>query len=322
MKEIFGMISVFLATFISATGAVFAKLAAESFHQFDIALLRFIVQLILVSIGCLYIKKNPFKEPYLGKQVLRGCLGAITFICALWGNSNMEMSSATMIRFVGPLFTMVLAKVYLKETISNTKYFALVIGFLGVVLVAKPSFIFGTQIHRDYPNRHIAVFINIISALTLSVSTVLTKKIINKVHILSLMYFFALISIFTSIPLQFFKSTPPQSASLLLPFLVAISYFISQLLSNIGIKTIPASVATLIQISDTIFGVLYGVLVFQERLDIFSIIGCVLVLSVSLILAYEKFKSKPRPSKHYSKLSDVPDMADIELAKIVKQSVK
>ena len=323
MKEYAGMASVFLASFSASTGALFGKIASNTFQTADIVLVRFIEQLVLVSLLCLAFKLNPFSEPYLAQQIVRGVLGAITFTGAIYGNAQMELSNATMIRFIGPLTTMILAKVYLKESVSNIKYFSMSIGFLGVIFVAKPAFLFGERIHKDYPNRHLAVIVNIISGITLAFSTVLTKKIINKVHILSLMYFFGLVSIFATLPLQFFKKGQSEWSNAGLPIAMGLCYFFSQGLSNLGIKSIPASVATLIQISDTIFGVLYGVLVFGETLDGFSILGCLMVLSVSLILALEKYhlgNAYHPPCAIYVQLDEKDKLADeeMELQKIVK----
>ena len=312
-----------MASFSASTGALFGKLASNSFQTADSVLVRFIGQLTLISLICLACRMNPFKEPYLIEQIGRGFLGAVTFAGAIYGNSNMELSNATMIRFIGPLFTMILAKVYLKETVSNVKYVAMGIGFLGVILVAKPAVLFGEQSHKDYPNRQMAVIVNIISAITLALAAVLTKKIINKVSILSMMYFFGFIAIFAALPLQLIKKKQSDWSHVGLPLTMALCYFCAQGMSNLGIKTIPASVATLIQISDTLFAVMYGVLVFGEKLDGFSILGCAMVLSVSIILAFEKFMdSKSSVPKEYIPLDEkeieTVDDEEMELQRVVK----
>ena len=329
MREYEGFIYLFMASFSASSGALAGKLASSTWHSFDLVLIRFIGQLTIVSILCLWKGINPYKEPFIIKQIMRGLLGAITFTSAIWANSNMELSNATMIRFVGPLFTMLLAKVVLKESISNIKIVSLFVGFLGVGLVAKPAFLFGQQSHNgDYPNRHLAVVANIVSALTLSVSTVLTKSIINKIHILSLMYFFALVSLFATLPLQFLKQHSGTFGDLTLPIILALCYFFSQMCSNMGIKSVPASVATLIQISDTLFGVFYGVLVFGEKLDFFSLVGCFMVLSVSFLLAFEKYRlgkgyNPPAPNYVQLPIKGEPEINqeeedEIELEQIIK----
>ena len=204
------------------------------------------------------------------------------------------MSNGTILKFSGKLFTILMAKYYLKEKISKTKYIILFIGFLGVFCVAKPSFIFGHSIHKEYPLRSYAVIATITGALSHSISTILTKTIVNKVHVLSLIWYFSAVSLVLVMPLQLFKSTPSAFVNLEYPTFMVLFYLSSQLLQNIGLKVIPASIVTLIQISDTLFGVFYGVMIFKEKLDLMSKVGCLLVFSVSILLAIEKYLEKPK----------------------------
>eukprot|EP00834_Sanchytrium_tribonematis_P003536 NODE_139_length_16235_cov_0.569038.p7 type:complete len:319 gc:universal NODE_139_length_16235_cov_0.569038:5415-6371(+) len=318
MKEYLGMLSIFSASFSASLGGLIGKFASLHIHVFDLVMIRFIIQLILTSLLCYFFTVNPMKQPFILQQIFRGFLGAVTFSCAIWANANMELSSATMIRFIGPLFTMVLAKFYLQESISRLKVIGMVLGFTGMVIVSKPSFIFGTKPHPDYPMRHYAIIANLVSAIALSFSTVLTKKIINQVNILSMMWYFAVVSAIATSPLQLIKMTSSDFSSMELPLIMSICYFTSQLLSNLGMKFVPASVATLIQMSDVIFGLFFGVVVFREELDGYSVFGCLLVMSVNLLMAYEKYSTRV----NYVQLETKPDTDEIELEQVVKYSNK
>ena len=261
-------------------------------------------QTLIVSILCYMFKVIPHKEPFVRQQITRGILGSFSFSLGLWGNTNMEMSNATILKFSGKLSAILLARFYLKETISRTKYMILFIGFIGVCLVAKPSFIFGTQTHKNYPLRSYAVIATITGAISVSISTILTKTIVNKVHVLSLIWFFSSVSFVMVLPLQFFKTIESAFINIHYVIFMIFFYLTSQLLQNAGMKVIAASVVTLIQISDTMFGVMYGVLVFKEKLDTYSQMGCLLVFSVNVMLAIEKYLEK-KNDKNYHPLEEL-----------------
>eukprot|EP00835_Amoeboradix_gromovi_P001943 NODE_100_length_20777_cov_0.240884.p5 type:complete len:308 gc:universal NODE_100_length_20777_cov_0.240884:961-1884(+) len=305
MNEIFGMISIFLASSSSSTAGMFAKLASTYIHTFDLTLIRMTSQVVIVSVFCYIFHISPLKEQHKKQQITRGLLGSVSFTLGLYGNTNMEMSNCTILKFVGKLFTILLARFYLKEKISILKISALLLGFFGVFLVAKPSFVFGSQIHEEYPMRNYAVIATILGALTLSVSTILTKTIVNKVHVLSLIWYFSIVSLFSTLPLQFFKETSSVLFNLHYVVFMVIFYLCSQLLQNAGLKTISASVVTLIQISDTLFGVMYGVYVFNETLDAYSKLGCICVLSVNFLLVLEKFYE----SQKFGKVKDYIELS-------------
>eukprot|EP00834_Sanchytrium_tribonematis_P002702 NODE_89_length_21781_cov_0.895836.p11 type:complete len:229 gc:universal NODE_89_length_21781_cov_0.895836:13789-14475(+) len=222
MNEFLGMLSIFTSSFSASTGALFSKLASQYIHLYDLLIIRFTGQLFIISIISVVLDINVFKQPYIKQQVSRGCLGTITFASTLYSNANMELSSSAMIRYLGPFITMILAKTYLKEEISKLKYIGMCIGFMAVLLIAKPF----QETHSNYPNRSLAIIANFIAAISAGISTILTKEIVKYTHIASLMFYFAFTSLIITFPLLFLPhSSVSMDSSGIYAILMMICYF-------------------------------------------------------------------------------------------------
>ena len=55
----------------------------------------------------------------------------------------MSIASATCLMFSSPIYTPFIARIFLKEPFKLVNMIAVVIGFIGVIFVTQPSFIFG-----------------------------------------------------------------------------------------------------------------------------------------------------------------------------------
>ena len=74
-----------------------------------------------------------------GAHVLRGVSQFTSQTLLLIAFSMMPLASATAINFSAPLFAALASIVFLKESVSRTRWVALVIGFIGVLIVTAPG---------------------------------------------------------------------------------------------------------------------------------------------------------------------------------------
>ena len=91
------------------------------------------------------VKKTPFgpADPVVRKLlVLRGSSGSVGLALFYYGLTVLSLSDAIVIFFIGPTLTAILAHLVLKETLDAIDIISSVSCLLGVVLVARPNFIF------------------------------------------------------------------------------------------------------------------------------------------------------------------------------------
>ena len=313
-QEVLGMLMVLLSSFTLSTSAIFLKIAARALPSVEIIFIRSCGQLVLMYILCL-IKKADLLGPVEHRKllVIRGFLGAAAVTSQFWAIVNMELSDVNVILFVGPLLTLFLARFMLNEPLTRTKIAALILGFLGIVLVSRPSFIFGKRATSStYPYRSTAIVVALVGSVMNAFNFVLIRKIGVGVPYLTMVWHFVWPSFVLSVPLLFATKTPkhwPTIMEWINIEIVTVGYLAGQIVLNIGLQRAPAGSGSIIRNMDIVFGFIYGILIFGETIQVTGVIGCAIVGFVTFLIAREKYMeyiSKRRAEENKNKV--VADM--------------
>lgn len=82
---------------------------------------------------------GPFRTSRLGNHFLRTFYGLGAMYCFFYAIAHLPLADAMVFTYSAPVFTPVLAWWWLKESLTGRMLLAVSIGFVGVILVAKPS---------------------------------------------------------------------------------------------------------------------------------------------------------------------------------------
>ncbi|TLD03201.1 uncharacterized protein PgNI_12461 [Pyricularia grisea] len=147
-----GLLFVFLAQGCGACMSVAAKLLINddsgSFNALHVIFVRMLATAIL---GLLYmwwksVPDAPFGDRSVrGLLVLRGASGFTGLLGLYYSLSYLPLSDATFISFIIPTITAIVCFVFLKEPMTKHETFAGVLAFTGVLLIARPTFLFGSS---------------------------------------------------------------------------------------------------------------------------------------------------------------------------------
>ena len=80
-----------------------------------------------------------FRTRRFGAHVIRGVSQTTSQTLLLIAFSMMPLAAATAINFSSPLFATLASAIFLKEAIGKARAFALVVGFVGVLIVTNPG---------------------------------------------------------------------------------------------------------------------------------------------------------------------------------------
>ena len=146
---------------------IFIRKASENLHILEVVffrnLLAFFVMLpILKSTGLVAIKMNNTKLFFV-----RGFFGAIGMLAGFTCLTLIPLAQATAISFAQPIFITIGATIFLGEIIKVRRIVAIVIGFIGMLIIVQPgvnSFSFG-------------IMLAIIAALAHSLNALIVKKL-------------------------------------------------------------------------------------------------------------------------------------------------
>src|SRR5262249_18515261 len=75
----------------------------------------------------------------LGLYTLRSATGVISMMAWFWSVSLLPITEATALGFTAPFFTTILAALVLREEVRLRRWAAVIIGFLGTLVILRPG---------------------------------------------------------------------------------------------------------------------------------------------------------------------------------------
>lgn len=149
-RPVLGISLKLCSTFTFACMAVALKITTESVPIGEIVFARnffgMFPVLLLVALRGELTSSLRTRQP-LG-HVGRAMAGIAAMLFAFTSLKYLPIADSTAIGFAAPLFTVVLASVFLGETVRIYRWTAVVIGFLGIVVILSPH-IGGTELSGD-----------------------------------------------------------------------------------------------------------------------------------------------------------------------------
>ena len=137
-----GLRYMLLTAFFFSLMSLTVKLAGRTLPTGEIVFARCLFSLI-VTWGMLRRVRVSVWGRRKGLLLLRGLTGFGGLMCFFYAISRLPLADTTVIQYTNPVFTAVLAGLFLAERTERKDLLGLVLSMAGVVLVARPSFLFG-----------------------------------------------------------------------------------------------------------------------------------------------------------------------------------
>jgi drug/metabolite transporter (DMT)-like permease len=135
-----GIAYMIAATVLFAGSSATSKWLVASYPVGEVLFSRSATSLVGVSLVILpYSGFAVFRTKRLGAHLVRGVSQASSQAFLLIAFGLMPLASAVAINFSAPLFATVAAVIFLKEPVGAVRWGALIVGFMGVLLVAGPG---------------------------------------------------------------------------------------------------------------------------------------------------------------------------------------
>lgn len=193
-----GLFYAFLSTVFFSIIALLVK-TIEGLHAIEISAIRCFFQMLFVAPLLIYHKTG-----FLGPRdkriflVLRGFIGSNAMILLFYAVQQMPLADATVIMFSNPVFTSVLAWIFLKERCTIWDCVFTVFTLTGVILIARPPFIFGKHlsgIESNYSNHMKGAMAAFAGAIGAACTIVILRKIGKSVHYCLSVWYYAVIGL-------------------------------------------------------------------------------------------------------------------------------
>jgi drug/metabolite transporter (DMT)-like permease len=135
-----GILLMLVATIVFAGSSALTKWLVVSFPIGEVLFVR--AAAALVGAGLVLLPRTGlavFRTKRLRDHAMRGISQSCSQTFLVVAFSLMPLASAVAINFSAPLFATLAAIVFLRETVGPARWGALIIGFLGVLLVTRPG---------------------------------------------------------------------------------------------------------------------------------------------------------------------------------------
>ena len=229
-------------------------------------------------------------------QLLRGLLGVIAGAFIVNSFINHSFSEIYPILFSTPLILCVMSFFFLKEKVGYNRWAAVLIGFVGVLVVSRPG-----TIHFS-----LSLLGLLVSAFTMATMVILIRKYGNNQSSIAFTFYGFLSSTIINFLLCSQNYNPLRQFDIYLFILCGIIIGIAGLFVSISARTLESSVFAPIQYSQLFAGLIFGYLFFRDLPDFFEIIGSIIIILSGIFIIYKDTQSGIRPFT--SKVSRVRDM--------------
>jgi drug/metabolite transporter (DMT)-like permease len=264
-----GILYMVLATMSFAVADATGKLLTERYPFMQIVWLRSVLGMAFIGLAIAATGRlQLFKTRRIGWHLSRTLVGIILITGIFTGLKYIPLAEVTSIVFANPFIVAILTPLFLKEKVSRHTYFAITIGFIGILIVARP-----TPDHFHYAHLYMLGF-----ATATAYLIVTARKLADTEHVLTLnFYLYPGIILFSTYRALTDWQTPDLLAWVLF-VAVALSatlalFFVTQAMHNAR----PAVVAP-IDYCRIIWTVSIGYLFWDEFPDPFTWIGIITII--------------------------------------------
>ena len=212
--------------------------------------------------------------------IARGVSGALALICVYTALVSIPFADATVIQYLHPMFTALLAILFLCEKLRLSTSLCIVLSFLGLLLIVRPVFLFG-GLGGDYPLW--AVGIAVAGALGSAVAYVLVKKLSTSEEPSVIIFYFPIIALPLALILLGDDIVMPQGWAWVSLLSVGVATQVGQIGLTKAMQTASASQATSLSYLQVVFAVLLGIAFFDEIPTLWTLAGALLILTGAFV---------------------------------------
>lgn len=269
-----GILLALISNALFVAVGVFVRILSERIDVFQILFFR---QLIFIAVLLPAISKNlvELMEPRQVKLHTFRILGAFSaLLLGFITVSNMPLAEATALGFTKVLFVAFISSVFLSESVGKSRQLTLLAGFLGVLLMVRPSL----------ENMSIVYSLTGLGAgLGAAVAVICVRKITRTESTLSLLTYQAVfVGVLAFIPSVFYWQWPtPYELTLLL--LVGGLSSVAQWIGVTAYKHAEANVIANVEYMKMIYSLLLGYWIFSEGADMLSLTGASIIIASAVL---------------------------------------
>lgn len=268
------------------SGLGFALMAAcvKLASQRGLPLMEIIAARALVSLVLSYADvRRKGISPWGNNKVLlvaRAVVGTLALVGVYYAVSAMPLADATVLQYLHPMFTALIAWAVLKEAIHRSTLICICLSLGGLLLIARPSFLFGAEAQSI---SQLALAAALLGAFGAALAYVLVRKLNETEDPSVIIFYFPFFAFPFALILLGDDFVWPQGSDWLILLLVGVFTQLGQIGLTKAMQTETAGKATAYSYVQVVFAAVLGWLIFGELPSIWTYFGAGLIVLGALI---------------------------------------
>ena len=281
-KNQLGIIYMILSVISFSVMDIIVKLMSDDYPTGQLIFFRGIFGLIPILF---IIPKNRFKNLLETQKIklhlVRAFGGAFAMTFLYLGLKYLPIADAITISFAAPIFATIFSILFLNETVRFIRWFAIILGMTGVIIVLKP----GTDLFTYYS------FYPILFCLGFATISIAIKKLSKtEPDYLIALYFTFVLILFGTISI-YFGWVAIKAEDIVFLIMIGLSGSIGNIFLTKSIREADVSLVTPIKYLSLVFAILAGIFIFNEKLSYLTVAGaCLIIISSFVIFKRESIK--------------------------------
>jgi drug/metabolite transporter (DMT)-like permease len=277
-----GIVLLILASIVFSLMALMIKLLGQRLHITQILLVRQIGMFIMVAPAILRNFPGSLRTKRPGLQLIRVFCALVAMLFGFTAVIHMPLADATAIFFAKSFFVTVFAVFFLAETVGVYRWSAVLIGFVGVMIMLQP----GTDNFSIYGLASLA------GAAGAAAVMILLRLLSRSDSPDTIMTYGAVgVGVVMIVPGIYFWQQATASEWLLLAAVAVVSYF-GQKCNIFAYKYGEASLLASLDYVRLLWATLFGFLIFDQLPGMSTWFGAVIVIAAAIFTIYRETRRK------------------------------
>ena len=257
------------------------KYLSKEVHIFEIAFFRCALVIFVLAPIIFQQGRSIFKTKQPKMQLLRITTNSVAMLCFFYGISTTPLAQLTTLGFTVPIFATILAVTFMKEKIRLRRTAALIIGFIGTIIVMRPDI-----------SIELGALLIIFSSFLWSICLIFIKKLTQTDSAVTISLYFGIGMIPATFALAFPVMEIIDLRQFIILLFIAITGTLAQTIMNYALKKGELALLLPFDFLRLIWSVLIGYALFAEEPTFTLWIGGFLIISSTSYIAWREAKLK------------------------------
>jgi len=253
------------------------KYLSKEVHIFEIAFFRCALVIFVLAPIIFQQGKKIFTTKQPKVQFLRITTNSVAMLCFFYGISTTPLAQLTTLGFTVPIFATILAVIFMKEKIRLRRTTALIVGFIGTIIVMRPDI-----------SIELGALLIIFSSFLWSICLIFIKKLTQTDSAVTISLYFGIGMIPATFALAFPVLEMIDLRQFIILVFIAVTGTLAQTIMNSALEKGELALLLPFDFLRLIWSVLIGYALFSEEPTITLWLGGFLIIGSTSYIAWRE----------------------------------